>query len=209
MTRGTENGFTPLRRSVENGFTLVELMVSLLIFGVLSAAGVALLSFSVRAQDAANERLAEMAAIRRLGALLTTDLAQAVPRTTRDARGDRMPAFSANPPGQDAPLLGFVRSGWSNGADAPRASLQKVEYRFEGGNLQRTAYAMLDGGEALPGAVVFPDVEALRLRFRIDNEWRDAWDPTRPDALPDAVDLMVKPKGSAEIRQLFIVGSSY
>lgn len=197
------------RRSVEEGFTLVELMVALFIFGILSAAGVALLTFSVRAQDAAGERLAEMAELRRLGAIMTGDLAQSVPRITRNALGDPLPAFRANPPGDEPPLLGLVRTGWSNGADASRASLQKVEYQLRDGNLERTAYAMLDGGEALPPAILFRGVEALRLRFRVDNDWRESWDPTRDEEMPDAVDLVLKPRGGAEIRQLFIVGSSY
>ncbi|MCJ8157591.1 type II secretion system minor pseudopilin GspJ [Sphingomonas sp. LaA6.9] len=209
VRRSAEHGFTPVRRSAEHGFTLVELMVSLLIFGILSAAGVALLTFSVRAQDAANVRLAEMAEIRRLGAVLTSDLAQVVPRMPRDARGDRIPAFSAAAPGGQAPLLGFVRSGWSNGTGAARASLQRVEYRFENGNLMRAGFAMLDGGEELPAAVVFDDIESIRLRFRVDDEWRDAWDATQPEAMPDAVDLMIKPIGGPEIRQLFLVGARY
>jgi general secretion pathway protein J len=52
-------------RIKEAGFTLVELMVSLMIFGMLSAAGVALLSFSVRAQEAAESRLGDLAQLRR------------------------------------------------------------------------------------------------------------------------------------------------
>lgn len=209
MTRSTINGSTPLRRFAENGFTLVELMVSLLIFGMLSAAGVALLSFSVRAQDAAGERLADMAEIRRLGAALTGDLAQAIPRTTRNALGDRIPAFQASGSGGDAPLIAFVRSGWSNSTGAARSTLQKVEYRLVEGRLERTAYAMPDGGDAQPPAALFRGVETLKIRFRVDGEWRDSWDATRPEALPRVVELVLKPVGGAEIRQLFLVGSGY
>lgn len=185
------------------GFTLVELMVALLIFGVLSAAGVALLGFSVSAQGAAKERLDSMAEIRRLGAVMTGDLAQAVPRLTRNAQGDRIPAFQG---GEGAPLLVFVRSGWSNSAAAPRASLQKVEYRFTQGRIERVAHAMLDGGEEQTPAVLFDQVESARLRFRFENEWRDLWDATDPQALPRAVELTIKPAGRSEIRQLFLVG---
>jgi general secretion pathway protein J len=63
-----------------DGFTLVELLVALTIFAMLAATGVTLLSFSVRTQEAAGERLDRLAEIRRAGALLTSDLAQAAPR---------------------------------------------------------------------------------------------------------------------------------
>ena len=208
-TRSAEHGFTPLRRSAEHGFTLVELMVSLLIFGILSAAGVALLSFSVRAQAAAKERLDEMAQVRRLGAVMTSDLAQAVPRISRNPLGDRTGAFKGGTGGGGAPLLSFVRTGWSNSAKAARPSLQKVEYRLIGGRLERVAYAMLDGGEAQSGAVLFERIESARLRYRFENEWRDAWDPTKPEALPRAIEFVMKPAGQAEIRQVFVVGSGY
>lgn len=62
MRRFAEHGFTPVRRFAEHGFTLVEVMISLLIFGLLAAAGVALLSFSVRAQGLTGARLEAVSA---------------------------------------------------------------------------------------------------------------------------------------------------
>ena len=50
-----------MTRGREAGFTLVELLVALVIFAMLSAAGVLLLSSSVRAQGAATEALGEVA----------------------------------------------------------------------------------------------------------------------------------------------------
>ena len=79
-----------------SGFTLVELLVSLFIFGMLSAAGVVLLSFSVRAQEAADARLGDLADFRRAGALLAGDLAQAAPRLARDGAGRARPALEGN-----------------------------------------------------------------------------------------------------------------
>ncbi len=83
----------PWVSSAEAGFTLIELLVSLLIFGMLAAAGVALLSFSVKAQDVASARLAEMGDLRRMSAILTSDLAQAAPRLWRDENGLAKPVF--------------------------------------------------------------------------------------------------------------------
>ena len=57
MRHPAEHGFTPAKRSAEHGFTLVEVMIALMIFGMLAAAGVAILTFSVRAQTATGKRL--------------------------------------------------------------------------------------------------------------------------------------------------------
>ena len=196
-------------RSAEHGFTLVELLVSLLIFGLLASAGVALLSFSVRAQGSAQRKLDGIAEVRRLSSALTSDLAQAVPRLTRGDNGDRLPAFQATNGAGAPPFLTLIRTGWSNSGNAPRSSLQKVEYRLSDGRIERIAYAMPDGGAPQPAAALIRDVGAVKLRFRVDNDWSDQWAPTRTDAMPRAVELITTPTNGPEIRQLFLVGSGY
>jgi len=206
LRRSAEHGFVSLLRSAEHGFTLVELMIALLIFGMLAAGGVALLSFSVQAQASARERLDDVAAIRRLGAMLTADLAQAVPRTTRSATGDRIPAFQGGTGDAALPLLAFTRAGWSNGAGAPRPTLQKVEYRLVDGRLERVAFAMLDGGEARAAATLFEGVRSVRMRYRGEGDWTAQWATPRPDSLPRAVEMIVEREGEPGIRQAFLVG---
>ena len=191
----------------QRGFTLVELMVALLIFGMIAAAGVSLLSFSVTAQAAASERLGEMAVLRRVSSLLTADLAQATPRITRDERGDVQPAFVGNDGATGELLFGLVRGGWSNFDNAPRASLQKIEYRLVGGSIERRSYPMLDGSIAGSPAVLIDDIESLSLRYRDKDGWRDRWDSAKPDAMPRAVELVVRRASEPEMRLLFLVGA--
>lgn len=187
---------------MRNGFTLMELLVSLLIFGMLSAAGVSLLSFSVRAQEAAGERLGDLAALRRASALLAADLAQAAPRVHRSESGEAGPAFF----GGEA--LALVRRGWENVDGAARPSLQRVEWRLSGTILERQAYPLVDGAAPLPAAAMLDDVARLRLRYRDERgEWRARWDPERPDALPVAVELVIDRTGGATVRQLFLTGT--
>lgn len=195
-------------RSAEAGFTLVELMVSLVIFAMLSAAGVALLSSSVRAQGAATEALGEVATLRRLDAILFADLAQAVPRPYRDAAGATRPAFTggAGASGMGAVALGMVRTGWSNPDGKPRASLQRVEYRLAADRLERFAWPHVDGAEPLRPAVLLTGVRSLRLRYRVAGEWRDRWDAADPAALPQAVEIVADTERLGSVRQLFLVG---
>lgn len=196
-------GASPGIEAGQRGFTLVELMVALLIFSMISAAGVMLLSASVKTQAAVSEKLDALAAQQRLNAVLTNDLAQALPRTNRNGAGDRAPAFQAGP--QGFPLI-FVRSGWSNPTGASRSNLQKVEYRLQEGRLERLAYAMTDGAEVLEPSIFLENASDARLRFRVKGEWRESWDPERADALPDALELTM---GGANVqtRQLFLVGN--
>jgi general secretion pathway protein J len=198
------------RRDDERGFTLAELLVSLFIFGLLSAAGVGLLSFSVRSQAAADARLGDLADFRRAGALLAGDLAQAAPRMARDEAGNARPAFHGVGGERGGVALAFVRRGWENLDDTPRASLQRVEYSFNDGRLERRIYPRLDGAAALPASTVVDGVRRIRLRYR-DREgaWRDRWDPTRPVELPRAVELVMDSEGSGTTRQLFQVGTMW
>jgi general secretion pathway protein J len=190
-----------------NGFTLVELVVALAIFALISAAGVSLLSYSVDAQASTGERLDEVAAIRRVGALLTADLAQATPRISRDTEGRQQVAFAGGTGAAGEVALAFVRRGWSNEAGEARSSLQKVEYRLADGILYRRSWPMVDGAVPRPASRALAGVRSLTLRYRIDGEWRDRWDSKRPGALPQAVEAVADIEGPGRVRQLFLVGT--
>jgi len=188
----------------ERGFTLVELLVSLAIFGLLTAAGVALLGFSVRAQDMAGTRLDILAERGRLGALVTGDLAQAAPRIWRDEAGTVHAPFEG-----DAQSIAFVRRGWENFDGASRASLQRAAYRLADGRLERVAYRHVDGSSAMPPTVLISDVARLVFRYRTkEGEWRERWDPTRIDEMPRAVEMVIERQGEPPVTMLFLVGTA-
>ena len=67
----------------EAGFTLIELLVGLLLFGLMAAAGTALLAGSVQASGQAQALVSASGDLARLRALLTADAGQAAPRPWR------------------------------------------------------------------------------------------------------------------------------
>ena len=196
-------------RKRESGFTLVEVMISLMIFGLLAAAGVSLLSFSVRAQAATDKKLDDVQALNRLSSALAGDLAQATERQTRNESGDLLPAFAGEAGSGSAPMLRLVRAGWSNLDAAPRPGEQKVEYRVANGALERIAYPMLDGAQPLAPAVMLTHVRQVSLRYRINGAWSDTWQGTPIYALPQAMEMRVLRDDGVEFRQLFLVGAVY
>jgi general secretion pathway protein J len=178
-------------------------MVAVLIFSMLAVAGVALLRFSVDAQAATGDRLKAMAAQRRVESLIMSDAAQAVPRITRNQAGDPVQAFEGNAQG-----FTLVRGGVDPLTDAARPALQKVRYRLENGTLTRSSYAMLDGAQPAAGVPLLPNVTAVQLRYRSKDGWREVWDPLRPDLMPRAIEMVVRPVQGPEMRYLFLVGAA-
>jgi general secretion pathway protein J len=204
--RPAEHGFTLSKRSAEHGFTLIELLVALMIFAMLAAAGVLLLGNSVSAQAQVKARLDDMAAVQRAGGALAADLGQAVPRITRTEAGTLAPAFWSHGEGESQPMLQLVRGGWDNLGDLPRPSLQKVEYWVRQGRLERRTYAQLDGAAGDDPAALLDHVEAVALRFRdAQGKWREDWTPTQPDLLPRAVEIGVTRTGEPPVTMRFLV----
>lgn len=191
-------------RTREQGFTLVEVMVALLIFGMIAAAGVAILSFSVRAQATTGAKLDDAAAIGRTVSILSADLGQAVNRPARDEGGTVRPAFVG-----DAAGVSLVRLGWSNIDAAPRAAAQKVAYRLGAGTLERSAYPMLDGAASLPPAVLMTRVQAMRLRYRYKGAWSDRWDGAAGVPLPDAAEISLIRDDGTTWQTTLLVGTGY
>jgi len=185
----------------QSGFTLVEMLIALAIFGMITAAGVALLSLTVRTQEISARLLDTVGAVRRTGALLTADLALAAARTRRDGDGRPRPAFEGGDGGGEL-LLALVRRG------PDEEPVRRIEYRLRGGRLERWSFAAVDGAGVPRAAPLLDGVRGARLRYRDrDGAWRARWDPTDIAQLPAAVELVTDSERHGVLRQLFLVGS--
>ena len=94
--------------------------------------------------------------------MMEADLSQALARTYRDDRGDRMPAFASETGGPEAAFLKFTRGGQSNINGEARSNLERVEYRLKDGNLERWRYRMTDGGAIDQSAILISKIESLQ-----------------------------------------------
>lgn len=196
-------------KRTEHGFTLVEMMVALLIFGMLAAAGVMLFSGAVRAQTSASARLDTDAEEQRMIALFTADLAQAQARIWRGDDGGPRPAFGGTNGVGAAPVLSFVRGGVTGSEAIGQSSLRRIEWRLREGQLERVSYARVDGTSEGQAVALAGGVTRVTMRYRGDNDWSETWQPPRADLLPRAVELTLSRDKRPNLVIAGLVGAKY
>ncbi len=185
------------------GFTLVEALLALAIFGV-----IAVLSYRATASLTEGEAhlSAEAARWRTLEALFTrfeADIRQAIPRAVR-AGSAREPAWLGTAhDGQSAVV--FTRAGSEFFAE-PAPAGQRVGYRLRDGTLELAYWPQLDHTDAAV-PLVYPlvsDVGAFKLEYLTrDGNWRTSWPLFGEDEIPRAVRLTLTLADGARIDRWF------
>lgn len=177
---------------MKNGFTLVEMVVALAIFAILSAAGVVLLRGSADAQLAVEEQLGTLSSAERLRLLLAADLGQVLNRPTRANDGSDRPAFVGN-----AGEMYFVRGGFEPVSDDPAPSIARVAWTAQTGDLTRRQFGRLDGADdPVLDAALIREIDAFALAYRnASGGWVEAWPDGSDLPLPLAVRVNVTVDG--------------
>jgi len=157
------------------GFTLLELLVALAIFGLLAAMSYGGLQAVLEQQSSTELAADRLGALQKMYLIMQRDIEQIVPRTVRDEYGD------AQQPLVGGDALQLTRGGWRNPAGRQRSTLQRVGYAFDDEQLVRYTWSVLDraqDSEALQQPLI-EDVEGMQLRYLDRNdEWQEQW----PDA---------------------------
>jgi general secretion pathway protein J len=172
------------------GFTLIEVLVAMAIFGFLSALAYATLGQTLNNTDMLNERMERLQSIQRTMTYLSTELLQAAPRPVRADLGQYEPALQSNFASDFA--LQLTHGGWPNSAGVPRSTQQRTAYRIEDQELIRYHWNVLDRTvNNLPVAtVMMEEIESLTFRFLQQNgDWTDQWPPISVQAASNSSNL--------------------
>ncbi len=193
------------------GFTLLELLVAVAVFAVMSVlayAGLASVLDARRQTDAAAARLGE---VQLAFTVLQRDLEQALNRSVRAEYGDRLRAFTAAADGD--PRLEFTRTGHANPLARPRSVLLRVAYGVEDDALYRLQWPVLDRAQdTRPHKfTVLEGVDRLEVRY-LDSagRWHEVWPPLRSDTavetgLPRAAEVTLVLADWGKVTRLFVL----
>lgn len=166
------------------GFTLLELLVAIAIFGVVGAMAMGGLNAVITQENIARQQMKRLGDLQRSLRLLTTDLASVQPRYVRDELGDPEPPLVTD--GRGEFLVRLSRGGWSNPAYLPvRGTLQRVQYRLDEDMLLREYWPVMDHllGQEPRRQELLDGVEKLELAYLdANNEWQAQWPPLRQSA---------------------------
>lgn len=162
------------------GFTLVELLVAIFIFAIVSAIAMGGYNELVKQSDIVDAGAARTRAIQSTMQRFNLDFTSLEPRPVRQPLGDGLlPALRADEKSADA-LVELTHSSWSNPAGVPRSTLQRVAYRIEDNKLIRDYWLSLDRTMTSEpeSAVLLEGVKEVKLRFMDANRsWHDQWPP--------------------------------
>ena len=175
------------------GFTLVELLVALAIFAILSGFAYRSLTALLESRDTLRNESRKWRDTAIFVGRVERDLRAVLDRGGTSPAGTPVSAVSSRVEGagMQGPGLALTRSGGAL-QEGALAAPQRIAYRLRDGRVERLAWGSIDPApREEPGAVpILGGVRALEFRFLVLDEWRTAWGaPGSGERLPSAVEM--------------------
>jgi len=212
----------------QNGFTLLEVLIAIVITAMLGTGSFYLLSQGIRTKELTESRAAILEELQKSQRIMEYDFTQAVGRSIRGEYGDNFYAFTNL---NALTLVEFTRTGWrdakamlammdENAEILPRSQLQRISYEMEEDDLYRLHWDVLDRAQDSRPVrqKLLSGVSDFKIRFLYSNdEWVEQWPPlaqlasSKSDpyrSLPKAVELTFTHETFGDIRRFFEVAGS-
>jgi len=193
----------------ERGFTLLEMVVAIAIFAILSSMVSVVYISSVQNQDKAKVALQRLGEVQLAFVVIGRSLEQISNRGIRDNYGDLQPAIVSQS-GLDS-AIEFTQTGRVP-LGFPGANLSRVGFGIKEENLYRYLWPVLDRAQDTTPveSLLLEGVKGMELRY-LDAKavWHNDWPPGLDDELaksfPRAVELTLEIIDWGKVSRIFLL----
>ena len=197
-----------IARAEQQGFSLLELLIAIAIFSVVSLASFTIFDTVLRGDENSKIRSDRQNELQRAFLLMERDFTQIAKRSMRvngEAPSNSFLQTSDDSFLADEQAIAFVRNGWTNpGLLLPRSDMQRVAYRVVDETLQRLHYNFVDAvvGQEPKIRPLISQVTNLTFEFYDGSKWQDKWSGS---TLPQAIAIEIETEVYGLIRRQFLV----
>ncbi len=198
-------------RRLQQGFTLLELLVAMVVFAIMSTMAYSGLGIALSHSEQAQIQAERMAQLQKAFLIIGRDIEQAVNRPVRDNGGIPMDALIGSSVGSI--VLQLSRTGRDNPLNLRRSNLQRIDYLLSEGKLVRVAWPVMDRSNNEPYEMALLDnVSSVKIQFLDESKsWQDQWPSLaasvsgNPFEMPRAIEVVVELEDWGRIRRVFEV----
>lgn len=201
------------RLNNSSGFTLIEMMIAIFIFSIVSIMAYGGINYVLKGQSYLQSSSNQLRDIQLTFRYFEKDINQMINRSVRNQYQDLQPAFV----GDEDKAFSFTHAGWRNPANLVRSKMQRVSYELDEDTLKRYTWGQLDGAiaEEYFETDLLEGVESIKLRYLDQaNQWQTTWPPLNSSSapqvgsiqqstIPRALELIIKVENMEEIKRLF------
>lgn len=196
------------RRHRHQGFTLLEVLIAIAIFSVVSLASFTIFDTVLRGDESSKLRSDRQNELQRAFFLIERDVMQIAKRSLRINGEAPTNVFIQTADDSflaDNQAMAFVRNGWTNpGLLLPRSDMQSVAYRLEDNTLERLHYNFVDAvvGQEPKIRPLISNVSELSFQFYDGQKWQEKWSG---NTLPLAIAIEIETEDFGFLRRQFLV----
>lgn len=196
------------RHHRHQGFTLLEVLIAIAIFSVVSLASFTIFDTVLRGDESSKLRSDRQNELQRAFFLIERDVMQIAKRSLRINGEAPTNVFIQTADDSflaDNQAMAFVRNGWTNpGLLLPRSDMQSVAYRLEDNTLERLHYNFVDAvvGQEPKIRPLISNVSELSFQFYDGQKWQEKWSG---NTLPLAIAIEIETEDFGFLRRQFLV----
>lgn len=189
---------------LNKGFTLMEILIALFIFAIISAIIMSSVFIYIKTQETISIKAKELGDTQRAMLIISHDVRQLINRQAKGSDGINQPSLLVHS-GTEQPLT-LTRMGFVNPySKYRRSTLQRVVYLVEQDSLIRRTWSNIDyiADDNYQDEVLLKGISGFVIEIFTGQNYLEDYRQNRRQSFPAALIISFQVKGLGEVRRVF------